>query len=540
MVLVVVARNAVLFLSAWESMALASFSLVMFDAARPGVRRAGWIYFVAAHLGTALLLAFFAVAAARAGSLDFDAIARVAPPPGALASALFVLALFGFGAKAGFLPLHVWLPEAHPAAPSHVSAVMSGVMVKMGIYGLLRALPWLGPPPPWWGWVLVAVGLSSGIIGVLYALAAHELKRLLAYHTVENLGIIALGLGVGLLGVSAGAPPIALLGFCGALLHVLNHGVFKSLLFLGAGAVQAAAHSTDLEHLGGLMRRMPRTGASFAVGSAAISGLPPLNGFASEFLIFVGAFTGAATLGPGFAVPMAAAAAGLALIGGLAAACFAKAAGAVFLGEPRSSAAAQAREAPRAMAAPQLVLAALCLALGLASPWVLQAIAPAAAGALALSSGLGAGPLASSMAALTSVVLVGAIVLALFGALWGARSLLLSRRLVATGPTWDCGYAAPTPRMQYTASSFAAPLTQYFDGALRTEVFDTPPAGPFPERASFATKAPDRYLERGFALAFLGGARALSSALRLQNGRVQFYVLYLVAALLALVAWEAL
>ena len=238
------------------------------------------------------------------------------------------------------MPLHVWLPEAHPAAPSHVSAVMSGVMIKTGIYGLLRALTLLGAPPAWWGWLLVGIGLTSGVLGVLFALAQHDLKRLLAYHSVENIGIIALGLGVGLLGVSAATPALAVLGFAGALLHVVNHAVFKGLLFLGAGAVQHATGTREIDHLGGLLKRMPWTGATFLVGAAAISGLPPLNGFVSEFLIYLGAFHGGAALSGANAVASLFVILALALIGGLALACFAKAFGIIFLGEPRSEHAA--------------------------------------------------------------------------------------------------------------------------------------------------------------------------------------------------------
>ena len=276
-----------------------------------------------------------------------------------------MLALVGFGTKAGFIPLHVWLPEAHPAAPSHVSAVMSAVMIKTGIYGLVRVMMLLGAPQAWWGWVLCGIGLSSGVIGVLLALAQHDLKRLLAYHSVENIGIIALGLGVGTLGLCAGLPAVAVMGFAGALLHVLNHALFKGLLFLAAGNVVHSAHTREIDHLGGLLRRMPRTGAIFLIGAAAISGLPPLNGFISEFLIYLASFKGAVTLEGANSVPMLATIAGLALIGGLAAACFTKAFGIVFLGQPRSEHAEQAHEVGLAMVMPGVVLAAACILIGL-------------------------------------------------------------------------------------------------------------------------------------------------------------------------------
>ena len=250
---------------------------------------------------------------------------------------IFVLGLIGFGVKAGLVPLHVWLPEAHPAAPSHVSAVMSGVMIKMGIYGLLRMLLFLGDPNPWWGWTLVIIGAVSGILGVLFALAQHDLKRLLAYHSVENIGIIVLGLGLGVLGVCSGNALMATMGFCGGILHVLNHAVFKSLLFMGAGAVQRATGTLQLDRLGGLLKRMPVTGVTFLIGAIAISALPPLNGFVSEFFIYFSSLSSVFSVGQPWAGVLVLAS--LAIIGGLAAACFSKAFGIVFLGEPRSEAA---------------------------------------------------------------------------------------------------------------------------------------------------------------------------------------------------------
>ncbi|HWC65019.1 MAG TPA: proton-conducting transporter membrane subunit, partial [Thermoanaerobaculia bacterium] len=271
--LVAVARDGVLFLVAWEVMSIASFFLVTFDDERPEVRRAGMTYLIASQVGVVFLFVLFALLA-RSGSYDFDRLGGVGAAP-------FLLALAGFGTKAGFWPAHVWLPDAHPAAPSPVSAVMSGVMIKMGIYGLLRTLTFLGPPPPGWGAALVVVGVVSGLAGVLHALGQHDLKRLLAYHSVENIGIIALGIGIGLLGRSRGNATVALLGFAGALLHVLNHGLFKGLLFEGAGSVLHGAGTREIDSLGGLQRRMPVTALTFLAGSIAICGLPPLNGFVS-------------------------------------------------------------------------------------------------------------------------------------------------------------------------------------------------------------------------------------------------------------------
>ncbi|HPT00812.1 MAG TPA: proton-conducting transporter membrane subunit, partial [Candidatus Aminicenantes bacterium] len=287
MLVVITARNGLLFLLAWELMSLSSFFLVLFEKDDAMVRRAGWTYLIATHIGTAFLLVFFLLLGARSGgTLEFGAFKGSVLLPGT-AGVAFLLALVGFGTKAGFMPLHVWLPEAHPAAPSNVSALMSGVMIKTGIYGLVRSLTFLGTPAPWWGWVLLAVGAFSGILGVLFALAQHDLKRLLAYHSVENIGIIALGIGLGVFGLSCHNPLLIYLGFAGGLFHVVNHALFKSLLFLGAGSVLHSAGTREIDILGGLLKRMPTTGTTFLIGSVAICGLPPLNGFASEFMIYL-------------------------------------------------------------------------------------------------------------------------------------------------------------------------------------------------------------------------------------------------------------
>jgi hydrogenase-4 component B len=532
MAMVVIARNGVLFLVAWEVMALTSFFLVTFEDEGQSVRDAGWTYLVASHLGTAFLLAMFVLLGRESGSLDFD---RFAP---SAAGALFLLAVIGFGTKAGFMPLHVWLPEAHPAAPSHVSALMSGVMIKMGIYGLLRTLMFLGSPPPWWGWLLVAIGVSSGVLGVLFALAQHDLKRLLAYHSVENIGIIALGLGAGLLGLSHGVAALAVLGFAGALLHVINHALFKGLLFLGAGSVLHTTGTRELEHLGGLLKRMPWTAAMFLVGAVAISGLPPLNGFVSEFLIYLGSYGGATHGGAATAVPLLGVIAGLALIGGLAAACFTKAFGIVFLGEPRSDHTAHAHEPGWAMRGPMLVLATGCGLIGLSAPVVVRILAPALANVTKFSPDAVRGELAIAVSPLWFIIGAGVALVALIGALAWLRRGLLARRKVETAVTWDCGYARPTVWMQYTASSFAQPLTELFAPILRTRRRLSPPQGTFPREASLATDTPDVAREAVYRPIFAGIDGVLARWRWLQHGNVHLYVLYIALTLLVLLIWK--
>lgn len=534
MLVVVAARDAVLFLMAWEVMSLSSFLLVMFEGERPDTISAGWTYLVATHLGTAFLLALFVLLGRDAADMDFT---RLHAPTAGTATVCFVLALVGFGTKAGFIPLHVWLPQAHPAAPSHVSAVMSGVMIKTGIYGLLRVLTFLGAPEAWWGWTLVGIGAVSGVFGVLLALAQHDLKRLLAYHSVENIGIITLGLGLGLIGFSSGHPVLAVLGTLGGLLHVLNHAVFKSLLFFGAGAILHAVGTRDLESLGGLIHRMRTTGATFLVGSAAISGLPPFNGFVSEFLIYAGAFgylAGSAGTGPGGLAAVVGILA-LAMIGGLAAACFAKAFGVAFLGEPRSRAAADAHECPAGMRLPMVALAALCMGIGLLGALAVAAAAPAAA---ALLPGVDvAGQCARARGWLWHLGAAFGLLIAAAALLAAGRRRLLRHRTVATAGTWDCGYAAPTARMQYTASSFAAPLLGSFRTILRPSARIQAPAGLFPTEASLRTHVEDTFERHAFGPLF---RRVRDAAVRLhwlQAGPNQLYVLYVASALLALLVW---
>jgi formate hydrogenlyase subunit 3/multisubunit Na+/H+ antiporter MnhD subunit len=538
MTVVVLARNAVLFLVAWEVMALASFFLVTFEDERSEVREAGWIYLVATHLGTAFLLALFLLMGREAGTMDMTrwTVAGTAGPR--VTGTLFLLAIVGFGTKAGFMPFHVWLPEAHPAAPSHVSALMSGVMIKTGIYGLLRSFTFFGEPPLWWGWALIGIGLTSGILGVLFALAQHDLKRLLAYHSVENIGIIALGIGLGLIGVSAHLPALAVLGFGGGLLHVVNHALFKGLLFLGAGSVLHGTGTRDIEHLGGLFKRMPWTAVTFLAGAVAIAGLPPLNGFVSEALIFWGAFHGVTFAGTEAFATGLLVIAGLALIGGLAAACFAKAFGIVFLGEPRSQHAAQVHESGAAMRWPMVILAAGCAGIGLSAPAVLHGLGPALTQLTRLSTGEISANLGPAGQILSRVVAGSLVLIALVILLTLLRRWILAGRPVTTAVTWDCGYAQPTARMQYTASSFAQPLTQLFRGLLRTRVREDKRQGLFPKAASFGSDTPDPCYGNVYRPAFERLNWGLAKLRWLQHGNVQLYVLYIAVTLLVLLIWR--
>lgn len=551
MAVVVASRNGVLFLVAWEIMALASFFLVTFQHERAEVRRAGWVYLVAAHVGTAFLLVFFALAGRETGSLDFDKLTALKELSSGTASVVFLFAVVGFGTKAGLLPMHVWLPEAHPAAPSHVSAIMSGVMIKTGVYGILRTLTFLGTLEPWWGMLLIVLGLASGLFGIVFALAQRDLKRMLAYSSIENAGIITVGIGTGVLGLSSGIPALALLGFSGALLHSLNHAVIKGLLFLAAGSIIHATGERDMDRLGGLMKVLPVTGVTFLVGAAAISGLPPLSGFASEFLLIFAGLAGGLSLGGGSQAILLASAAGIVLISCLALACFVKVLGMVLLGTPRvdlqdlhpnarghqASARGHQAEEP-AFTIPLAALAALCVLLGFLSVPVVAFVLPAAAQVSRMSAASASALSGVFTAPLASTVAVAAAASGMAALLAGLRWLLLCGRTVGRSVTWDCGYERPTSRMQYTASSFSQPLIDLFEGLLRTRRRARAPAGYFPQQASFRTETPDVFADRLYRPVLAAMGWSSGKLHLLQQGRVHLYLVYILATLVVLLVWK--
>jgi len=527
MMLVLSARNGMLFLMAWEVMALAGFFLITTEDHKEEVRRAGYIYLIATHTGTLALFALFALLAQTSGSLMFPDAGIILADGGSL---IFLLGLFGFGMKAGLMPLHIWLPGAHAAAPSHASALLSGVMIKTGIYGLVRLTSFFAEIPPWWGWTLLLLGAISGILGVASALAQHDIKRLLAYHSVENIGIIALGFGLALLGRSYDQPALMILGLSGCLLHVVNHGLFKSLLFLSAGSVIHAVGSRELDQCGGLLKRQPWTGVLFLGGAVAICGLPPFNGFISEWLIYLGALQPLKHSSSAFAmavliVPV------LALIGGLALACFVKVFGIVFLGEARSKAADQAHEAPLSMLVPMTLLLVVCAWIGLMP----TTLVPLLRGAVVNWAGADGGTmLGGSFAPLAGVSLIGWLLLALLAVagLWLRHS---SRKVPREAATWGCGFQFPAPRMQYTASSFADSLVRLFHFGLWSERHGGKVAGLFPAATRFAGHTPDAVLDRVLSPIFLGAAW-LCRLLRayIHNGVIAFYLLYIALAVIVL------
>jgi hydrogenase-4 component B len=534
MALLVVARHSMLFLVAWEVMALATYFLVTTEDTDPAVCEAGWLYLVATHIATLCLFALFALLRQAADTFRLVPIAEGAISPGT-AAAVFLLALVGFGIKAGIMPLHVWLPSSHAAAPSHVSALMSGVLLKMGIYGLVRVLSLLPAAPLWWGGLLLTLGVISGILGVAFAVGQHDIKRLLAYHSIENIGIIVMGLGLAVLGRSLGRTDWIVLGLAGGLLHVWNHALFKALLFLSAGSVIHCTHTRDIDELGGLAKAMPVTAFCFIAGAVAICGLPPLNGFVSEFLIYLGLFHD--LTGPGQSLVGAALAApALSLIGALALACFVKVSSAVFLGSARSEHAAGAHEAGPAMTGPMIVLTGCCLFIGLLP----QVIAPVLDRAiLAWAPGqTGAADLLVQQAPLQMVSLAGFV---LVGSLTGGGVLLWSRLRQGgtdSAGTWDCGYAAPTPRIQYTSSSFAEMLVGLFAWALRPKAHVPRVQNLFPKETYFHSEVHDTVLDEAVRPAFLGVAWLFSWFRWVQHGGVHSYLLYIFVILVVLLLWR--
>lgn len=519
MALLVIAKHTIVFLFGWEAMALSAFFLVSAEDHLEETRKAGWLYFIATHIGTLALFGFFAFVRVKTGSFALEPIAAELLSPGAL-NALFLVLLLGFGMKAGLMPLHFWLPPAHAAAPSHVSALMSGVVIKMGIYGIVRFLSLLPPPPLAWGGAILALGMASGLLGVVFAIAQHDLKRLLAYHSVENIGIILMGLGLALLGRASGRPAWVALGMAGCLLHVWNHGLFKALLFLGAGSVVHGTGTRQIDSLGGLAKKMPWTAALFLVGAVAICGLPPLNGFVSELFVYLGLFrTVAAPDATGSAAVLAAPV--LAMIGALAVACFVKVYGTVFLGSGRSPAPETAHEAPLTMRLPMLALATLCLAIGL-FPAALSPVLEEAIAAWTRSSGPTAG-----LGELAPLGAIGVLSIALAAGVLtlGVAAFLRARAARRVG-TWDCGYARPTGRMQYTAASFARTITGQFRWALKPHEERPEVDGPFPAPAEMDSHVDDTVLDRILMPAARAAQRRFAWFHRFQQGLTQQYLLY--------------
>ncbi len=536
MLLVVLADDAFLFMLAWEVMSLASYFLVAFQHENPANRRAAFLYLLMAHVGGLAILLGYGVLASFGQGFGFDAMRGAELSP-VWASVAFVLAFVGFGMKAGLLPLHAWLPEAHPVAPSHISALMSGVMLKVAVYGFVRFVFDLVGDLQWqWGVAVLSIGSLSALMGVLLALMQNDLKRLLAYSSVENLGIIFMALGLSIIYLASGHPVLGTLAFVAALYHALNHALFKSLLFFGAGAILHSTHERDLEQMGGLLRRMPWTGFFFLVGAISISALPPFNGFVSEWLTFQAALQ-AWSLESGVLrslIPIAAAI--LALTGALVAATFVKVYGVAFLGQARSRHVRRARQVPVGMRAGQGLLALLCLLLGLMPTTLvglLERISQQLFGGALPQAGahgwLWLTPVSAETASYSAPLVVVLIVAIAVVAKWGLTRRAVHR--VRRCDPWDCGFAPPSPRMQYSATAFAQPVRRVFALLFKVD-----------EGVAPREDGQPRYLykigDRTWPLVYQPVAWVVENAarrvVRLQSGNVRLYLGWTLATLLLL------
>ncbi len=523
---VLAARDVISLLGFWELMTLLPAAAILLARRDAPVRSAVYAYLAITHLGGAGVWIALLALASHGAIGDPSALTAAGSSAQTLVA---IAALIGFGTKAGFVPLHSWLPRAHPVAPAHLSALMSGMMIKVAIYGLIRVeFQWLGATPRWLGLTLLALGLASSLAGVLWALIQHELKRLLAYSSIENAGIIALGLGASLLFLDGGEEMWAAIAFGAALLHVANHAIFKTLLFLGAGAIERAAGTLDLDRLGGVLRGMPWTGGAFLIGTMAIAGLPPLNGFASEWLILQSLLHVALHAPLGLALAGAIALAGLASTAALALLCFAKVLGLALLGEPRAARAREAVEAPAGMRLAVVSLAALCIALGLLPGLVLPTLA-----------GLAPGGGGSELTAHAGLQIPGtgsypplAIALAI-GVLCGGLFLLRGRR-ASPAPVWACGQPL-TPEMRWSSAGFSKPLSLVLESVLRPRRnVEVTSAGGVLQSVTYEGEVPALLDSTLYEPTIRSGLRAAALARRLQSGNVRTYAAYLLGLVILL------
>ncbi|MEK7303828.1 MAG: hydrogenase 4 subunit B, partial [Pseudomonadota bacterium] len=473
MLLVLLADDAFVFMVAWELMSVSSYFLVTYQHQNAPNRRAGFLYLLMAHVGALAILLAFGVLASFGANFTFDAM-RAATLAPSWASIAFALAFFGFGMKAGLVPVHAWLPEAHPVAPSHISALMSGVMLKVAIYGFIRVTYDLVGNIQWqWGLAVLMIGTGSALLGVLYTLMQSDLKRLLAYSSVENIGIIFMGLGLSMIFLGTNHPVLGVIGLIAALYHVLNHAVFKGLLFLGAGAVLYRTHERDLERMGGLIHRMPVTAALFLVGCISISALPPFNGFVSEWLTFQTALQTPKLESGVLRAILPIAAALLALTGALAAAAFVKVYGVAFLGKARDRRAAHAREVPAGMLIGMGMLAVLCLVLGVLPTTVIGALETVPVlllgqvpPSLTAHGWLWLTPVSADVASYSAPLVLAAIVITF---IVGRLLLRHNANPIRRSAPWDCGFGPLNARMQYTAAAFAQPIRRVFSGVWKVQ-----------------------------------------------------------------------
>ncbi len=534
MLLVVVVQNSILFLIAWELMSLASFFLVIFENKNQEVLKSGIYYFTAMQIGAAFLIAGFSWASTISGSLDFKSFSSAFHSTGSKGILLFILFFIGFGMKAGFVPMHTWLPRAHPAAPTGVSALMSGVMIKTGIYGILRMLLFVGIPDFKLAYGVFILSVATGIFGVMNAIAQHDLKKLLAFHSIENIGIIGMGIGLGMLGLAYGNNLIAAFGFLGAFLHTINHFTFKSVLFYGTGIIYTQTHTRSIDKLGGLGKYLPLTSIMFLIASLAITGLPIFNGFISEFIIYLGMAKSFSVNVLNMNIAALLGISGLAFIGAMAFLCFTKVYGICFLGSPRSDFKSSPNEKETALLLPMSILTIAIFLIGMFPLFFINILVHPVSQFI---------PVKIFVFPIDTISIFGAISISLtifvimFLLFYSLRTLLLRKKEVRIFKTWDCGYQGESSRLQYTGSSFAHPFLQLVAELIPQKVQIKSEQLLFPKAASLESNAQDfseRYLIQP-SIRFINKFMNLFSWV--QSGRMQQYILYGLIFLIILLIW---
>lgn len=526
MMSVVTCQNAFMFLICWEIMSLSSFFLVIFENEKKEVIKAGIKYLVFMHISVLFIMVAFAILSIKAGTFAFSGFEQVLSQNSHLANIIFILLFIGFGTKAGFVPFHNWLPDGHPAAPSHVSAMMSGVMIKTGIYGILRTIDWINFPSKSIAFTVLIIALTTALYGVLYAIIQNDIKKMLAYSSIENIGIIGIGIGVGMLGIAYDYPIVAVMGFAGAILHILNHSIFKELLFLSAGSVYTKTHTRNVELLGGLIKSMPKTAILFLVGSAAICGLPALNGFVSEFMIYFGMFKGLSIHNFFSVIMLLFAIAGLALVGTMAVLCFSKVFSIVFLGMPRSECAEKVKDdVELSMIIPMGILALFAFTIGINPNTLFEIVLKPVNVFVNMTDTFVGFYLIEPIDIMHVIAIVGASFILLLTIVVALR-LRFTNGKIEKHETWGCGYNRANNHMQYTASSYASPFVSMLKPLFK-KVFDIEkPKKLFPQSAHFSLHVED--IEEAYVIEPVVKTDEwfLSRFESIQSGNIQSYIKY--------------
>jgi hydrogenase-4 component B len=532
MVWVCMLQNGFAFLLAWELMSLTSMLLVIFDHNNAQTLKAGINYLVQMHISIVFLTLGFIWVYSSTGSFSFEAIRDFFQSNNN--TWLFLVFFVGFGLKAGFILLHSWLPHAHPAAPSHISGVMSGVIVKLGIYGIFRIITFLHSDYILLGEIILSLSVLTGIYGILNASVHRDFKRMLAYCTIENIGIIGIGIGIGLIGIGNGSPIMYFLGFGGTLLHVLNHSLFKSLLFYSAGSVYQQSHTRNMEHLGGLIKTMPKTAAIFLVGAIAIGGLPPFNGFVSEFIIYIGLIEGIHSNSISQILLFVLSLAGLSVIGGLSVLTFTKTFGIIFLGQPRTELEHKPHEVSKLMLLPQYVIIAIMLSVAFIPQFYVSIIGNVLMGMVPLNADMNI--IEGYVNTISGISSYSLLLIAIAVIIWVVRSFIMKKRIQRADATWGCGYTASSSRIQYTGKSFSKPLGKILNFILieNKHFEELRPGEIFPEKRSYISHYHDS-IERKLIDPILTRLNYAANYFSfIQNGRIQSYVFYGIVFILAM------